>query len=109
MPYSPTSKPWIGFGDFVYSPVFTPYIGNDRITGTVRLESSPADSRRVLLLDKRNFHVIAEAFTDASGGYIFEYIAPGTYLVCGQDLKTNYHPDIARVDSEPMPWPSRLR
>lgn len=79
------------------------YGGSNRITGTVRLEAAPAATRRVLLLDKCNFHAIAEAFTDANGAYAFEYIAPGTYLVAGQDLKTHYHPDIVRVDSEPMP------
>jgi hypothetical protein len=79
------------------------YGGSNRISGTVRLESTPAATRRVVLLDKRDFHAIAATFTDAEGGYTFEHIAPGTYLIAGQDLQTNYHPDIVRVDSEPMP------
>ncbi|ADE14185.1 hypothetical protein Nhal_1012 [Nitrosococcus halophilus Nc 4] len=79
------------------------YAGNHRIHGTVRLEATPADTRRVLLLDKRNFHVIAQTFTAQEGTYAFEHIASGTFLVAGQDLQTNFHPDIVRVDSEPMP------
>jgi hypothetical protein len=79
------------------------YGGSSRISGTVRLESTPADTRRVVLMDRRNFYVIAETWTDANGTYAFENIASGTYLVAGQDLETHYHPDIVRVDSEPMP------
>ena len=79
------------------------YAGAHRIHGTVRLEATPATTRRVLLLDQRNLRVVAETFTAEDGTYAFEHIASGTFLVVGQDRKTNYHPDIVRVDSEPMP------
>ncbi|WP_022949512.1 hypothetical protein [Methylohalobius crimeensis] len=79
------------------------YGGGNRIHGTVRVESTPAETKRVLLLNQRSFQVVAETFTAPDGTYAFEHIAAGMYLVAGQDLQTNFHPDIARVESEPMP------
>lgn len=76
--------------------------GNHRVRGTVRLDSAPAPERRVLLYDRKNMRPVARAITDSDGRYEFRGLRPGTYLVVGQDRRGGYHPDIARVASEPV-------
>jgi len=84
------------------SDVMTSWEGNHRVHGTVRLESSPASGRPVYLMEPNGMRVIAKTNANADGKYDFSHIKPGRYLVMGRDQKTHYHPDIVRVDSEPM-------
>ena len=87
----------------IVSSVSDQSAGKSRILGTVRLENAPAPDRRVLLYDPKSMRPIAQTFADAAGGYEFSGIKAGTYLVVGQDRRTQYHPDIVRVNAEPMP------
>ncbi len=104
-PFPDTSPPdnsrVLGAG-LIASRIPAAFRGNHRVYGSVNLESAPAPDRRVLLYDRRSMRPIAQTFADANGRYEFSGIKPGTYIVVGQDRRTHYHPDIVRVDSEPM-------
>ncbi len=97
----PDNSRVLGAG-LIASRIQAAFRGNHRVHGSVNLESAPAPGRRVLLYDRRSMRPIAQTFADANGRYEFSGVKPGTYLVVGQDRLTHYHPDIVRVDSEPM-------
>lgn len=79
------------------------YNGDHRIYGTIKLEADPAVGRHVWLLENISLNPVARVNADQLGAYEFPFIVAGTYVVVGRDRETGYHPDIARVISEPMP------
>ena len=87
---------------YVVSHVPLLYQGDQHIFGTARLENIPAAQRKILLFDRMRMVPISETRTNSDGSYVFNNIRKGQYIVVGMDFISNYHPDIARVQSEPM-------
>ncbi len=78
--------------------------GRHRVHGTVRSDGQPDSSARALLFDRNMDGPLATTRTGPDGQYAFEWIKPGIYHVVGTDLSDPpLHPDIVRVQSEPMP------
>lgn len=74
-----------------------------RVTGVVTSNGVYA-SRKVRLIDQKSGRQVRETWSNATtGGYAFNYIRPGTWVVLGLDHTGAYDPEAkADIQSEPM-------
>ena len=93
----------VGYTVPVAAPAGLRYAGTHCVRGVTISAGSP-ESRRVLLLTNAPLgYIVGETTSDSNGECVFNYIAPGLYLVLGLD-DTGYQNGVVatHIESEPM-------
>ncbi len=79
------------------------YSGYYRVYGTVRNDVGQAIAADVTIMDVTEKMAWRSMRTAADGVYAFNDIDNRQWLVIAQNTDNGYHPDIVRVQAEPMP------
>jgi hypothetical protein len=71
--------------------------GRARFAGTVKVITTPAPSRRVLMHDRLTGAVIREVWSDAAGAFQIRNLAPRAYYLVAFDNNGGFDPTVSAV------------